>query len=99
MRYKLLEDGTRVYSNGHKYRPVAVEDRKYAVNKPDSPTAFRVGGVWYEPKEFLPDESREMPVTTWSRGGYKRRQPGNSAGQRQARRERAALREAGLSDA
>lgn len=58
---KVLEDGTRVYSNGTRYKPVPLERRKYRVNKPDDPRAFRQGGKWYLPLDLLPDEERVWP--------------------------------------
>jgi hypothetical protein len=56
-------DGTRVYINGHRYKPKAVEDRKYGVNKPDDPDAVRFYGRWFLPLPVIPDEERVLPVT------------------------------------
>lgn len=60
---RTLEDGTRVYSNYHRYRPLAPEERKYGVNKPDDPRAVRWHGVWLLPLDVLPDQERVMPAT------------------------------------
>ena len=71
--YRTLEDGTRVYSGGMKYRPVAREARKYRVRRPDSATAVRWGGQWLEPLDLLPDEERTMPVTLRDKKGRRGR--------------------------
>jgi hypothetical protein len=58
---KVLEDGTRVYSNGARYTP-----RKNRVNKvrrPDDPRAVRYGNRWFLPIDTLPDDARSMPDT------------------------------------
>jgi hypothetical protein len=60
---KILDDGTRVYSNYYKYRPVTAEQRKYAVRKPDNPDAVRWGGEWLLPLDLLPNDLRVMPPT------------------------------------
>lgn len=60
---RIEPDGTHVYANYHRYKPVPKEKRKYAVRKPSDPDAFRVGGVWYLPLPLLPDQAREMPET------------------------------------
>ena len=51
-------DGTRVYADGHRYKPKAPEERAYARRKPDDPRAVRFHGTWYLPLEVLPDERR-----------------------------------------
>lgn len=56
-------DGTRVYSNYHRYRPVPADQRKYAVRKPDDPRAVRFRGEWFLPLELAPEDGREMPET------------------------------------
>jgi hypothetical protein len=57
-RIKVLEDGTRVYSNGTRYKPLSQEQRKYGVRKPDDPEAQRYHGQWFLPLDLLPDEVR-----------------------------------------
>jgi hypothetical protein len=65
---RVLEDGTRVYANGHRYKPKTMAERKYGVNKPDDPRAVRFHTKWFLPLEVLPDAQREMPVTRpWTR--------------------------------
>lgn len=59
-----LPDGTRRYSNGTRYKPVPLEERKIGVNKPDDPNAVRFHGRWYLPLPLKPDEQRRyMPET------------------------------------
>jgi hypothetical protein len=60
---KELPDGTRVYADGHRYKPKPLEERAYAVRKPDDPRAVRYHGSWFLPLEVLPDEHRELPPT------------------------------------
>lgn len=61
---RTLEDGTRRYSNGTRYKPVPLEQRKYAVRKPPGEGYVRYRGEWLLPLTFLPDDSREvMPET------------------------------------
>lgn len=60
---KVLPDGTRVYSNGTRYKPKAVEDRAYAIRKPPVEGAERLGGTWFLPLELLPVEERLLPET------------------------------------
>ena len=60
---KVLEDGTRVYSNGTKYRPKAPEDRVYEVRKPPVTGAVLWAGVWHLPLDLLPLEARSWPET------------------------------------
>lgn len=59
----VLEDGTRVYKNYVRYKPVPLEQRKYRVLKPDDPGAVLWGSVWFLPLVVLPDEQRVMPET------------------------------------
>lgn len=54
-------DGTRVYSDYHRYKPRAPEERAYAVRKPDDPRAVRWGGTWLLPLPLV--EDRVMPET------------------------------------
>ena len=58
-----LDDGTRVYSNYTRYRPVPQEQRKYSVRKPDQPGAVRWNGEWLLPLPLLPDDGRCWPET------------------------------------
>ena len=60
---KVLEDGTRVYSNYTRYRPVPPEERKYGVKKPPVEGAVRMGGTWFHPLALLPQEARSWPET------------------------------------
>lgn len=60
---RVLEDGTRVYANRMKYKPVPPEERVNGVNKPDDPRAVRFHAKWFLPLDVLPDEERVMPVT------------------------------------
>lgn len=63
MSYVELEDGTRVYENGHRYKPLAPEERKRAVRKPDDPRAVRWRGEWLLPLPLIPDDERHLPAT------------------------------------
>lgn len=58
-----LDDGTRVYADGHRYRPRPSDERKYQVRRPDHPDAVRFHGRWFVPLELLPDDERLMPAT------------------------------------
>lgn len=60
---RIEADGTRVYEDYHRYRPMADEDRTYAVRKPADPRAVRWGGLWLLPLDVLEDASRTMPET------------------------------------
>lgn len=60
---QVLEDGTRVYAGGARYRPVPAEERKIGMNKPDHPDARRFHGRWFLPLELLVEEARVMPET------------------------------------
>ena len=62
-KIKVLSDGTRVYSNGTRYKPVAPEERKYAIRRPDDSGAVLYQGSWYSPLASLDDEARIMPET------------------------------------
>jgi hypothetical protein len=61
--YRVLEDGTRVYSNGVRYKPKSPAERKYKVRKPDNPDAVRWRGEWIEFVPLLQSEARVMPQT------------------------------------
>lgn len=60
---RVEEDGTRVYANYLRYKPVPLEDRKIGVNKPDDPRAQRFYGRWFLPLPLVPDEARIVPET------------------------------------
>ena len=60
---RVLEDGTRVYANGVRYRPVAPEERRKKVRKPEDPHAVRWYGEWLILPELVPDDVRSMPET------------------------------------
>lgn len=60
----VLEDGTRVYASGKRYKPLAPHERKRGVNKPDDPRAVRFHGQWFLPLAVLPEEERKkIPPT------------------------------------
>lgn len=63
MNVKVLEDGTRVYSNRTKYTPVPAEQRKNFSRKPDDPRAVRWRGEWFLPLPLIPEEKRRLPET------------------------------------
>ena len=56
-------DGTRVYENYHRYKPLAPEERTYAVRRPDDPRAVRFHTQWFLPLEVVSDGARTMPET------------------------------------
>jgi hypothetical protein len=60
---KVLADGTRVYSNGTKRKPVPDSERKYKRRKPDVEGAVLWQGNWLLPLAVLPEDARCMPVT------------------------------------
>lgn len=60
---RVLDDGTRVYSNGTRYKPKPLSERKYGIRKPDDPRAVLHYGVWYLPLDLADEERREMPGT------------------------------------
>jgi hypothetical protein len=65
---RVLEDGTRVYANYHRYKPKTAGERINRVNKPDDPRAVRFHAKWFLPLDVLDDEARVMPVTRpWTR--------------------------------
>lgn len=66
MKYIVDDQGRRIYHSQPRrapYKPVADEDRKYRVRKPDDPRAVRFGGDWFLPLEVRPEEERVMPET------------------------------------
>ena len=60
---KVLEDGTRVYSNYTRYTPKPDAERKNKRRKPAVEGAVRMGGVWFLPLTLLPGDQRLWPET------------------------------------
>ncbi len=60
---KTLPDGTRVYSNGTRYKPKAPEERVRRVRKPAVEGAVLWQGTWLLPLDLLPLEARQWPET------------------------------------
>lgn len=56
---KTLPDGTRVYSNGTRYKPKPLSERKYAVRKPADPRAVMYNKQWFLPLAVLPLRARK----------------------------------------
>lgn len=56
-------DGTRVYSNYTRYKPMDDADRTNVVRRPDDPRAVRFHGLWFLPLKLLPDDQRKKIVT------------------------------------
>lgn len=52
------------------YVKVPLEERKYAVRKPDVPGAVLFHGDWYLPLEVLADDERTMPLTRPDHDAY-----------------------------
>lgn len=69
-KIRVLEDGTRVYSNYTRYKPMADEDRTNKVRKPADPRAVRFHGTWLLPLELQPEEQRVMPETRSDEEAY-----------------------------
>lgn len=68
---RVLEDGTRVYSNGYRYKPKAAGDRVRKINKPDVPGAVLFGSRWVVPSVVLDDDKRgPVPETRSDEEGY-----------------------------
>jgi hypothetical protein len=63
-------DGTRVYSNYYRYRPMEAKDRKNQVHKPSDPRAVRFNAKWFLPLEVLSDDARTMPATRPDEDAY-----------------------------
>lgn len=63
--YTTLPDGTRRYAGGALYKPLAPEQRKNKINRPDDPDAVRFHTRWFIPlaKRLKPDHLRYMPET------------------------------------
>lgn len=60
---RVLEDGTRVYANGVRYKPVAPNIRRNKVRKPEHPNAVRWHGLWIILPELRAEEARVLPET------------------------------------
>lgn len=56
-------DGTRVYSNHTRYRPLPDDERINQRRKPDDPRAVRFRGDWFLPLELVPEYERMWPET------------------------------------
>jgi hypothetical protein len=67
---RVLEDGTRVYSNGTRYKPKPLAERKYKVRKPADPRAVRWGGKWWVEPEVVDENKRIMPLTRPDREAF-----------------------------
>lgn len=65
MSYVELEDGTRVYDKGLKYKPKPAGERKNKVRRPDDPRYVRFRAQWLLPLEYrvVPLEQRALPET------------------------------------
>ena len=59
---EILPDGTRIYSNRTRYRPLPPEERKYKVRKPADPRAVMYNNEWFLPLDLL-SRGRVMPET------------------------------------
>ena len=60
---RVEDDGTIVYRNYLRYRPVPEHERKLGRRKPDDPSAVRFHGMWFVPLVLLEPALREMPET------------------------------------
>lgn len=60
---RTLPDGTRLYSNGTRYKPVANDKRAYNRRKPDHPEAVMYNREWFVPMQLLDESERVVPVT------------------------------------
>ena len=69
-KVKVLADGTHLYENYHRYKPMADEDRVNQRRKPDDPRAVRFHGQWFLPLELLPEDQRTMPATRADEDAY-----------------------------
>lgn len=66
MGYRTEPDGTRVYAHGHRYKPLADDERKYGRRKPadaEERGAVRFAGNWYLPLDLLDEPVRTFPWT------------------------------------
>ncbi|HQZ85866.1 MAG TPA: hypothetical protein PLB21_09630 [Actinomycetota bacterium] len=60
---RVLEDGTRVYANGVRYKPVADDERRNKKRRPEDPRAVRWYSEWLILPELVPENFRHMPET------------------------------------
>jgi hypothetical protein len=60
---RVLEDGTRVYANGVRYRPVSDDKRRNKKRRPEDPRAVRWYNQWVILPELVADDDRSMPET------------------------------------
>lgn len=67
---RVLEDGTRIYSNHTRYKPKAASERKYKVRKPADPGAVRWGGKWWVKPQVVEENQRIMPLTRPDRAAF-----------------------------
>lgn len=68
---RVLEDGTRVYSNGTRYKPKAPEEWvKGQPRKPAVEGAVWWAGSWVLPRSFLPGDQRLWPETRADEDAY-----------------------------
>lgn len=66
MGYVELEDGTRVYDHGKRYKPLSDEERVLRRRKPadaEERGAVRWRGDWLYPLPLQDEELRKMPFT------------------------------------
>lgn len=66
----VLEDGTRVYAGGARYKPKPVDQRLIGVNRPADPLAVRYHTRWFLPLELLDDNVRTMPESRPDEDAY-----------------------------
>jgi hypothetical protein len=67
---KTLPDGTRVYSNGTKYKPKRPEERINKILKPEIEGVVWWGGRWCPPLVLLQEELRQLPETVPDEEAY-----------------------------
>lgn len=63
---EVLPDGTRVYTKGHRYRPLELHERKTRRLKPEDAEArgfMHWHGEWLPPLPTIPDSQRRYPET------------------------------------
>ena len=62
-RIRVTEDGTHIYANYNRYKPLSESERKNRVRRPDHPEAVRFHTQWFLPLELAPEDARVMPET------------------------------------